>query len=148
VQREFRRPAKPDAVAGATVFTKDQFAELKARIDAQKTANDYLVQQVQLCPPLQGSSSACPADSAPAEPTAQTSREAPGTDDVSASFGFVPGKSTMKEIADKFGASSNQTHAADARHTAMYFVKNIIVAFLFDKDDILIRTRAYSDPGR
>jgi hypothetical protein len=148
VQREFRRPAVPNAVPGITPFSKDQLAEVKARLEAQGAANDFLVQQIQLCPSLQGSST-CPATSAPAPVTiTQTPQEPAGNDDVSASFGFAPGKTTTKEIIDKFGTSSHQTHAPDGRHTFMYFAKGIIVVFLFDKDDVLIRTLAYSDPGR
>lgn len=49
-QREFRRPATPDAVPGTRSFPKGHDAEAKAAFDAQKAADDYLVSQVRLCP--------------------------------------------------------------------------------------------------
>ncbi|HWD25624.1 MAG TPA: hypothetical protein VG387_00560 [Rhizomicrobium sp.] len=55
VQREFRRPAQPGAVAGVASFDKSQMAVLTARMTAQSTANRFLSDSVQLC------SGTCPA---------------------------------------------------------------------------------------
>jgi len=65
VQREFRRPAKPGATAGITVFSTDQLEQMKARITAQNVANKFLVEDVQLCP-LTGGKGVCGGTSTPA----------------------------------------------------------------------------------
>lgn len=50
VQREFRRPAQPGAVAGVQSFTKEQMTELQALMASRSAANSFLVQSVRLCP--------------------------------------------------------------------------------------------------
>ncbi len=144
VQREFRRPAVPGAVAGKRGFSgPDAKQEAEASLAAQQVANDFLVSQVKLCT----DNTCVPA----AAPTAQPSAASAPVDknDVSSSFGFEPGKTTANEVSDKLGRPSRQTKVPDGRHSYMYIgLKGLIVNFLFGKDDILIRTIAFSDPGR
>jgi hypothetical protein len=134
VQREFRRPTTPGAVAGLRKFPKGAADEAQAALAAQKTANDFLVSQVKLC-----ADNACPS---------ATPSPAPANgDDVSPSFGFLAGKTTADEVRDKFGRPNSQGSIGDGRHHYMYMdIKGLIVVFLFGKDDVLIRTRAYSHP--
>jgi hypothetical protein len=142
VQREFRRPAEPGAQAGLRKFGKDDGAQAQAALQAQKVADDFLMSQIKLC--AGGDTAICP--SGPVAATAAAATPLPvDPDDVSASFGFVPGKSTAGDVEAKFGPSSLPTHAGDGRHTDTYTFRNgIIVVFLFGKDDVLIRTIAYS----
>ncbi len=139
VQREFRRPAEPGAMAGLRKFGKDDGAQAQAALAAQKVASDFLVSQVRLC--AGGDTAICPPG-----PAAATAAASPPADpnDVSSSFGIVAGKSTVGDVEAKFGPSSMPTHAGDGRHTDMYtFQGGIIAVFLFGKDDVLIRTIAY-----
>ncbi|HUJ04336.1 MAG TPA: hypothetical protein VLW75_11905 [Rhizomicrobium sp.] len=90
-----------------------------------------------------------PAANAPSSTPAANGADAnksPGDGDVSASLGFEPGKSTVSDVEDKYGKSTMQTHAPDGRHTELFTANNgqLVVVFLFDKDDRLIRTVAYA----
>lgn len=49
IQRDFRRPAEPDAQPGTRHFPGNQMAEAKADMDAKEAASRYLG-QVRLCP--------------------------------------------------------------------------------------------------
>jgi hypothetical protein len=119
-------------------FPKEQLDAAKAAFAAQKAANDYIETQVKLCP---GDASTCKPGAA-AQPSAQPAAD---SDDVSAKVGFESGKSTEDDIESKFGRSSMTTQGPNGQHTAMYTFKNgIIVVFLFDKNNVLVRTRAYS----
>lgn len=50
VQREFRRPAKPGAVAGVMEFPKGGQQQAVDKLNAMKAASDFLAQSVYLCP--------------------------------------------------------------------------------------------------
>jgi len=145
VQREFRRPAVPDAVPGETHFTQEQLPQAKAALEAHYAADNFLVGQVQLCPLATGDGP-CPAAAPPPKtpPPVQQGPPPPADDgDVSSAFGFTPGKTTAKEVRAKFGTSDHQTRMGD-EHTYLYEIRGVIVVFLFDGQDILIRTRAYT----
>ncbi|HTQ15301.1 MAG TPA: hypothetical protein VMH86_15625 [Rhizomicrobium sp.] len=139
VQREFRRPAAPGAVPGLRKFPNDEGDAARAALAAQREANDYLENQVKLC--ADATAGACGgAGGAAAPPASQDS------DDVSPSFGFVAGKTTQDEVEDKFGRPMVQSHIPDGHHVDTYSFKDgsLIVSFLFDKDGVLVRTRAYA----
>jgi hypothetical protein len=132
-QREFRRPAKQGAPPGLQEFPKGSGAEALVALQAKSAANHFLVSQVKLCADV--SDGGC----APG-PSAQTD-----SSDVSASFGLEPGKSTRDNVEDKFGRPTSRNQGPDGRHADMYVgLKGLIVSFLFDKNDVLIRTAAYS----
>jgi hypothetical protein len=149
VWREFRRPAVRGAKPGVSEFPAGKLDEAKARLEAQGIADKFLVDQVQLCP-LAGGSGECPvkvqaASASPAAPAADP-MDQPGPDDLSASFGFTPGKTTADEVEDKLGrASVKNMNGPGGRFNYMFFPKpGLIVACVFRKDKVLIRTVAYA----
>lgn len=153
VQREFRRPADPAAMPGMRQFPKGEKDAAIAMMQAQGVANHYLVAQVKLCAdgPTCGTADAAPAEStpSPAQPSATASASASQpakVDDLSPSFGFEAGKTTQDQVEEKLGHPTMQNRAADGRHVDVYNLKggSLIATFLFDKNNVLIRTAAYS----
>jgi hypothetical protein len=149
VLREFHRPAAAGAKPGIREFSADKEDEAKAQLEAQGTADKFLVDQVQLCPPASGSGE-CPVKAAaaasPAAPAAGDPMDQPGPDDLSASFGFTPGKTTADEVEDKLGRPAvKNMNGPGGRFNYMFFPKpGLIVACVFRKDKVLIRTVAYA----
>ncbi|HEY1630327.1 MAG TPA: hypothetical protein VGF56_03385 [Rhizomicrobium sp.] len=140
VQREFRRPAEPGAMPGMTVFPKDQKDAALARLHAQGEADHFLVDKVRLC---DGACADAVKDSAAKSDAAS---DAPKSDpDSDFINGFVNGKSTKAEIRDKLGAPFNESHMGN-RSVYMYQYKDgaVIVTYLFDEHDVLLRFRAYA----
>jgi hypothetical protein len=161
VQREFRRPAEPGAMPGMRRFGKDQLADVKAVMAAQKIALDYL-DGVKLCPhgtaapectPMEPSSTAMPA-SAPVSSTASSPAPAntPNASDSLQINGWpVPGKTTADEVREKLGRPLMENHS-DPFHRGEYTMvfqpkDGLFLTFLFDKNDLVVRMRAYKQNG-
>jgi hypothetical protein len=144
VQREFRRPTGPGEIAGQRRFPKDQEAAAKAALAAQNEANDYLVSRIKLCAKDDAANCATGPATAPPAPAADKS-------DVSASFGFEAGKTTEDEVRHKEGEPKMSAPGPNGMHTCTYSARggNLIVVFLFDKNNVLVRTVAYArnSPG-
>jgi hypothetical protein len=131
VQREFRRPATPGAVAGLQRFAKKDDAE--TALAAQKIADTYLQSQVKLCADDTGGVCAPAAGAAPPQ------------SDSSAMLGFTDGKSTAGDVRDKMGSPGQMIDGPNSTFEYMYFGQNgAIVVFLFGKDRVLIRALAYA----
>lgn len=65
-------------------------------------------------------------------------------DDDSAMFGFTPGTTTRAEVEKKLGKASMENHMRPDAYSVVYTPRpNVMVACLFDKNDVLIRTRGY-----
>lgn len=80
---------------------------------------------------------------APASPAPAPKAAAP--DDDSAMFGFTPGKTTVAEVKEKFGKPTLENHGfPDAYSVVFNPSPDVMIACLFDKNDVLIRVRAYT----
>jgi len=156
VQREFRRPAVPGAVPGMRKFPKGQLAEAQAALLAQKIANDYLVSQVQLCPPATGNGP-CPTQTTSANPPVAApstqatspanpapSMDDPGPDDMSARLGLTPGKSTTDDVENKLGSNYREIPGPSGHFEYMYAGETVITICLFKKGGILVRTMMFT----
>jgi hypothetical protein len=129
VQRIFRSPAVADAVVDLAALSPDQ-----------KIADDFLVQGVRLCGPTDGDGICAPAAAlapAAAEPPPDPDSLPP----------FINGKSTVDDVVDKFGRPDQEGHLMGPdgpfNYTYIRDGGNLIVVFLFGKDRVLIRVRAY-----
>lgn len=146
--REFHRPAVPGAKPGLSEFPAGKEAEAKTKLEAE-IADKFLVDQVQLCPLASGDGK-CPVEAqstAASAPTAGVSMDQPGPDDLSASFGFTPGKTTADQVEAKLGRpTAKNMNGPGGRFNYMFDPKpGLIVACVFRKDGVLIRTVAYTN---
>jgi hypothetical protein len=139
VHREFHRPAVPGRVAGVMSFPAGEEAKGMAMLEAQKTANGYLVSSVRLC--AAGPAGSCAPGVAQAPPPASAAATPPDE-----SFPpFVNGTSTAKEVRDKLGKPASENHNPDGRFVYLYQAKNgAILTFLFDAQGVLTRVRGYA----
>ena len=147
VQREFRRPATPDAVPGMTVFKKDQLPEAQARLEAQGAASKFLVDQVKLCPHGLAGDTCAGTDPTPAAPTASAPPPKSESDFMQIDGWPIPGKTTADEVREKLGRPLVENHSDPFRlgqWTEVFQGRDgLMFTFLFDKNDLVVRMQVY-----
>lgn len=149
VQYEIRRPGDKNRVPGVTQFSGDQLEQVKALMARQAGANTYLSDQVKLCAAIDAKGT-CVAGTAAAKP-ASAPVAASGSlhrlaDDVSAEYGFAPGKSTIDEVKQKFGKPTFENHNPDGRSVILFDApegKGRQLGCLFDPAGKLTAIRLY-----
>jgi hypothetical protein len=122
VQYEIRRPADKNRMGGIIEFSGDQLEAMKAMLARQANANKYLGEQVKLCAAIDAKGT-CIAGLATAvtQPLAGTGGLRRLAEDVSAQYGFTPGKTTIDEVKQKFGKPTIEDHNPDGR-SGLFFI--------------------------
>lgn len=149
VQYEIRRPADKNGIGGIVQFSGDQLEAMKALMARQAGANKFLGEQVKLCAAIDAAGTCQPGTATP--PSAPAAAARPGdvrrlADDVSAQYGFVPGKTTADEVKKKFGKPAVENHNPDGRSVLMFDApegKGRMLGVLFDSAGILTAIRLY-----
>lgn len=149
VQYEIRRPVDKNNTGGVIQFSGDQLEAAKAMLARQANANEYLTKQVKLCATVDASGACTPGTvtqlpkPAGSDPLGGTHRLA---DDVSADYGFTPGKTIAADVRQKFGKPITENRAPDGHSVLMFGAPEgnwRLLGCLFDPAGILIAIRLY-----
>jgi hypothetical protein len=151
VQYEIRRPVDKNRTPGVIMFSGDQVEAMKAMLARQAGANKYLSEQVKLCAATDANGTCAPGTAVETTKPATAPPPNPGelrrlADDVSATYGLVPGKSTADDVRAKFGKPTFENRHGDGRSVLLFDApegKGRQLGCLFDADGILTAIRLY-----